>query len=86
MVASPDELRPPNGTVPAEEATRRERVRERHSGIVTYATDAAVAQACSRSTEASSPPTWRGPGCGACLSIIRWSTLTWTRREGGSRT
>jgi dipeptidyl-peptidase-4 len=46
MVASPDELRPGEGTVPAEEATRRERARERHSGIVAYATDAAVANAC----------------------------------------
>jgi dipeptidyl-peptidase-4 len=46
VVASPDELRSGQGTIPPEELARRERVRERHSGIVAYATDAAVARAC----------------------------------------
>ena len=83
MVASPDELRPPNGTVPAEEATRRERVRERHSGIVTYATDAAVAKACFAldgglfAADLEGARVWRLP-----VDHPVGLTLTWTRRGG----
>jgi dipeptidyl-peptidase-4 len=42
LVADPHELRADEGNLPPEELARRERVRERASGIVTYATDAGV--------------------------------------------
>jgi dipeptidyl-peptidase-4 len=47
LVAAPDQLDEGlEGPVPEEEAARRERARERHTGIVDYAVDGQVGKAC----------------------------------------